>query len=128
MKIKMLIIFVLLFCGCYNYRELNTLGITSAIGVDKEGENYKVTVQIVNTQKVGSDTNSVGNQTKFLTFSSTGKTVQEAVRNIISESPRRLYINHVELLIIGEELVKMQLQKTCYQLLLHLKHLIQKIY
>ena len=106
MKIKMLIIFVLLFCGCYNYRELNTLGITSAIGVDKEGENYKVTVQIVNTQKVGSDTNSVGNQTKFLTFSSTGKTVQEAVRNIISESPRRLYINHVELLIIGEELAK----------------------
>ena len=106
MKNKILIIFVLLFCGCYNYRELNTLAITSAVGIDKDGENYKVTVQIVNTQKIGSDTNSVGNQTKFLTFSSSGKTVQEAIRNIISESPRRLYTNHVELLIIGEDLAK----------------------
>ena len=35
-KIKFLIILLPLLSGCYNYRELNDLGITTAISIDYE--------------------------------------------------------------------------------------------
>ena len=104
MKNKILILLVIfLFTGCYNYRELNNLSITTAIGIDKEDDKYLLTIQVVNTQKVGSDTNSTGEQSKFIAYETTGETLQEALRRIVLESPRRLYINHLQLIVIGEE-------------------------
>jgi len=49
---KFLIIFYSIFLvGCQNYRELNNSAIVSAIGIDKDDNNYKVSVQIANTEK-----------------------------------------------------------------------------
>ncbi len=56
------------FTGCYNYRELNQLAITSAIGIDKTEDGYKVTVQVINTQKQGSGSNSSGEQPKIFVY------------------------------------------------------------
>ena len=57
MKIKFLIpILLILITGCYNYRELNQLAITTGIGIDKgEEKNYKVTVQVLNTKKTSKE-------------------------------------------------------------------------
>ncbi len=107
MKNKILVLLVIfLFTGCYNYREINSLSITTAIGIDKKDDNYLLTIQVVNTQKVGSDTNSTGEQSKFITYETKGETIQEALRKIVLESPRRLYINHLQLIVIGEDLAK----------------------
>lgn len=97
-----------LFSGCYNYRELNQIALTSAIGIDKseDGEEYIVTVQVLNTQKQGSDSNYSGNQSKFILFQQQGPTLQHALRTIILESPRRLYVNHISLLVISEKVAK----------------------
>lgn len=107
-KIKILLFLGLIFMmtGCYNYRELNQLAITSAIGIDKKGDDYEVSIQVMNTQKQGSDNNSSGNQPKFITYKMKGKTLQEAFRNIVLESPRRLYANHINLMIISEDVAK----------------------
>lgn len=107
-KIKVLLFLSIIFMmtGCYNYRELNQLAITSAIGIDKKGDEYEVSIQVMNTQKQGSDSNSSGDQPKFITYKEKGKTLQQAFRNIILESPRRLYANHINLLIISEDVAK----------------------
>ena len=107
-KIKLLIISVLIFTltGCYNYRELNQLAITSAIGIDKHDDEYQVSIQVMNTQKQGNDGTSTGDQPKFITYKEKGKTLQSAFRNIVLESPRRLYANHISLLVISEEVAK----------------------
>lgn len=107
-KIKFLIIFVfiILLTGCYNYRELNQLAITSAIGINKDGDNYELIIQVINTQKQGSDGSSSSEQPKFVVYKTKGRTMQEAFRNIILESPKRLYVNHTSLLIISEEIAK----------------------
>ena len=107
-KIKLFFIISILFCltGCYNYRELNKLAITSAIGINKSNEGYEVIVQVINTQKQGSDSNSSGDQTKFVIYKTEGRTIQEALRHIILQSPRRLYLNHNALLIISEDIAK----------------------
>ncbi len=98
---------IILFTGCYNYRELNQIALTSAIGIDQTEEgDYLVTVQVLNTQKQGSDTNFSGNQSKFILYQQKGPTLQHALRTIIFESPRRLYVNHLNLLIISEKVAK----------------------
>lgn len=107
-KIKILTLIISIFCitGCYNYRELNDLAITSAIGINKDGDNYELLIQVINTQKQGSDGSSSSEQPKFVVYKTKGKTMQEAFRNIILESPKRLYVNHTSLLIISEEIAK----------------------
>lgn len=107
-KTKIFIIITIIFCltGCYNYRELNQLAITSAIGINKKGDDYELIIQVINTQKQGSDGSTSSDQPKFVIYKTTGRTIQEAVRNIIIESPKRLYVNHTSLLIISEEIVK----------------------
>jgi len=107
-KIKILISLLIIFLvtGCYNYRELNKLAITSAIGINKADDGYELIIQVVNTQKQGSDGSSASEQLKFIVYKSEGKTIQEALRNVIIESPKRLYINHNALLIISEDVAK----------------------
>lgn len=109
-KFKWILPLLLLFLstGCYNYRELNQIALTSAIGIDKseDGEEYIVTVQVLNTQKQGSDSNYSGSQPKFILYQQQGPTLQHALRTIILESPRRLYVNHINLLVIGEKVAK----------------------
>lgn len=107
-KIRLLLITILIFIstGCYNYRELTKLAITSAIGINKTDDGYELIIQVINTQKTGSDSNSASDTPKFIVYKKKGRTIQEALRNIILESPRRLYVNHMALLVISEEVAK----------------------
>lgn len=106
MKKIIFCLFTLLICsGCYNYKELNTLAITSAIGIDKSEDGYKVTAQVVNTQKSGTDNNS-SSDPKVIIYEHTSETIQEALRYIILECPKRLYPNHLQILLIDEEVAK----------------------
>ena len=91
--------------GCYNYRELNDLAITTAFGIDKDENGYKMTFQVVNTKKSSSQDNDSGNP-KIIVYEQTGKTTKEAARKIILESPKRVYANHVVLLVIDENVAK----------------------
>ena len=107
MKHKIIfILLIFLFTGCYNYRELNNLAITSAVGIDKKDGKYYVTTQVINTQKMGSDSTSIGSQSKFVLYETSGDTLQEAFRQIVLESPKRIYANHLQLIIVGEEVAK----------------------
>lgn len=107
-KIRLLLITILIFIstGCYNYRELTKLAITSAIGINKTDDGYELIIQVINTQKTGSDSNSASDTPKFIVYKKKGRTIQEALRNIILESPRRLYVNHMALLVISEDVAK----------------------
>lgn len=104
-KILITLSFIFICCGCYNYKELNDLAITSAIGIDKSDDGYKVTAQVVNTQKEGTDNNS-SSDPKIIIYEHTSKTVQEAVRYMVLESPKRLYPNHMQVIIISEDVAK----------------------
>lgn len=108
MKIKIFIImfFCLFFSGCYNYHELDQLAITSAIGVDKgEDYKYKVTVQVLNTKKSAKEAAS-SELPDFIIYDAEADTIQEALRKIILESSRRIYANHIQIMVIGDEVAR----------------------
>lgn len=102
-KIKILLIIInLLLTGCYNYRELNDLGITTAIGIERKNDEFTLYTEVLNTTK----NDEKDNTAKFAIFESHGKTIQEALRNTILSSSKRLYANHMQILIIDEETAK----------------------
>ncbi len=107
-KIKLLILLlpIFLFTGCYNYRELNQLAITSAVGIDLTDDGlYRVTIQVLNTKKNDKDSNA-SEVPEFVVYSSDAKTLQEAFRKIILDSSKRIYANHLQVLLIGDKLAK----------------------
>ena len=90
--------------GCYNYRELNELAIVNAISIDIEDNQYSVSAQVVNPTKE-QDISSI-KENSFIIYNAKGDTLQEAFRNVINDSPAKLYGAHMELLIISQKIAE----------------------
>jgi len=104
MKNKLILLIVLFsLTGCANYQELNDMALTSAIGIDKALDGYQLTAQIINTQN-NKNTNSITSQITI--YTSEGQTIQEALRLMLLESPKRLFIEHLNILVISEDVAK----------------------
>ena len=107
MKIKILISFLSIFLltGCWNYRELNQLAISTAIAVDKtEDGKYEVSVLISNAKK--SQVSSKEGESQTIVYSDTGHTISEAIRNINLQLSRDVYIGHLTVIVINEEIAE----------------------
>ncbi len=112
MKNKIIFIILVMFVlsGMKNARQLNDLAIVSAIGVDinEKGE-YIITSQVLNPKKEnssGSGSSSSKESADIVVYNSTSTTVQNAIRNIVEESPRKLYLAHMDLLLISEKVAR----------------------
>ncbi|WP_243388038.1 Ger(x)C family spore germination protein [Bacillus kexueae] len=110
--LKLGMIFVIItavLTGCWSRRELNDLAIAIAIGIDKgEDGNYLVSTQIVNPAEIASKTGSGGTvgYTPVSTYQTTAGTIMEAMRQLTTVSPRKIYVAHIRMLVIGEEVAK----------------------
>jgi spore germination protein KC len=100
-----LIIILITVTGCWNRRELSDLAIASALGFDKSGDQYLVSVQIINPGAIAA---KGGGSTELpvSTYQVTGDTVFETFRKLTTEVPRKIYLSHVRMVVIGEELAK----------------------
>jgi len=104
-KIKILFILLIpLLTGCYNYREINDLAIVTALSIGKTEEEFKITVQVINSKKETDA--STANQPDFITYTNTGTSIQETLRYMILESPKKIYGAHLQILILDESLAK----------------------
>ena len=103
---KILIVFILIFLttGCWNYNELNSLAITTAMAIDKKDDKYEVSILIANSRNKQSSSENGESQT--VVYSATGDTIADAMKNIDLENPRQTYIGHLADLIINEEVAK----------------------
>ncbi|WP_407310281.1 Ger(x)C family spore germination protein [Desulfosporosinus sp. SB140] len=98
--------------GCWNRRELNKLGIVSAIGIDV-GEDQKITytVQIVKTSALKSSSEGIsGSSDASYVMTSSGDTVFDAVRNLVTQSGRKLYYPHNIVIVLGGDMAKKGVQ------------------
>lgn len=102
-KIKYLSILLIipLLSGCYNYRELNELAITTALSIDYSDNNFDIIVEVINPTKQQDAASA--NNSPFVNYYSSAPTLQEAFRNVVIDSPRQLYAAQLELIILSEE-------------------------
>lgn len=106
MKIKIFLIMLLCFLtsGCWNYNELNDLAIVTGIGIDKHEVGYKISLMISNSKSTQSSSRDGESQTTV--FTGIGKTFTEALSNIDVKTPRTLYLGHLEVAVVDEEIAK----------------------
>ena len=109
-KIIIILLIIPILTGCYNYQELNNLSIVTGTSIEKENDKYKITIQVVNPKK--SDDAKSSTQPSFITYSQVGDTLQEAYRNIVLTSSRRIYGSHINILIISEDIAKEDITET----------------
>lgn len=104
-SILILLILTLFLSGCWDRRELNELGITMALGIDKTDNKYLVSAQVVVPSEVSMKTSSAGRSAVTL-YQATGESIYEAFRKMTKNSPRKIYPGHLLILVISEELAK----------------------
>lgn len=103
-KIILSLMTIVCLCGCMDSRELNELGIVMGVGIDKgdKTEAVKLTAQVIKAGEIApTDQKSGGSGKAYINFEDTGNTIFAAVRDITSQSSRRLYFAHNQVLILG---------------------------
>lgn len=99
------IIFIsLLLTGCWDKREINDLAIATAISIDKKDDEYHVAAQVVLPTEL-SMKGGMGSSPVTL-YEASGKSVNEAIRKLTQVSPRIIYLGHLRVVVISEELAK----------------------
>ena len=107
-KFLIILIIPFLLSGCYDYNELSDLAIVSGIGIDYKNDEYSVTFEILSTKKEGETSASSGSYN----VTSNGSTVFEAFNNngnLIDKVP---YFEHVDVIVISEEVAKNHLKEV----------------
>ena len=109
-RIKFLILLLPLLSGCYNYRELNELGITTAVSIDYKDNNFYVIAEVINPIK--QQDASISNNSPFINYNSSSSSLQDAFRKVVLESPRQLYAAQLEIIVLSEEVVNNHLEEV----------------
>lgn len=102
MKIKLLIMVVLIFLttGCASYTELNNLSIVNTLGIDYKDGKYYLTMNVIEGNL---DDSTI--EKELTTYKSSNSSLNEAFNDIYINSNKRLYLSHIDLLILTEDAI-----------------------
>ena len=103
MKKVILLIFLTFICtGCYNYKELNELGIVSAMGISKDGDLYNLDIQLVNVL----DSEKSGlNKSPITVISGQGETIFEAARSMNRKTSKVFFLADVDYVFLDQSVL-----------------------
>ncbi|GLX68683.1 Ger(x)C family spore germination protein [Paenibacillus glycanilyticus] len=110
-KITVTMLCLLLLTGCWSRRELNELLIVLGVGVDWVDDHYVVTYQVVNPSEI-SNQQKRGDRPPSTTFQGKGRTLFEAARSVTAEAPRKIYLGHLQIYVIGEEAARRGIKES----------------
>ncbi|MFA5603824.1 MAG: Ger(x)C family spore germination protein [Bacilli bacterium] len=106
---KLLILSTIFFItGCWDYRELNDLAIVGSISIDIVDDKFVIAAQIMNAKKEGGTGTISGSSTSapIVVYKFSGNTMSNTLRKMTTESPKKLYIGHISLILISENAAK----------------------
>ena len=93
-KIIFLIVVLLLNTGCTSYTELNDLSIVNTLGIDYKDNKYIITLSIIEKDN---DTDNIK------VYTANNKNINKAINNIYLSSNKKLYLSHLDLLILTKD-------------------------
>lgn len=103
---KILLIIICLFCltGCNSYIELNDLAIINAIGIEKNNDKWHLLVTLIE----GYDDKSLEPTTTLEEIE--GNNLLELIDDLSYKLSKKIYMSHLELLIINESVKQQELE------------------
>ncbi len=105
-SIVVLFFAVILLSSCEKAgTELSDLMIIQGIGVDKKDNEYIVTVEILNNEQSGSPNGNSNSEDKTKIYSTSGKTLSNAFRQLTSKSGNLPLFAHNRVIVLGESVL-----------------------
>lgn len=74
------------------------------MAIDKAEDGYEVSILIANSKK--NQVSSKEGESQTIVYSAKGKTISDALKNIDLENPRQIYLGHLAVIVISEEVAK----------------------
>jgi len=106
--ICVIVSFIFLLAGCWNYREVEQLSIVAGATLDiAEDGKYLVTVETIKVQQ-----DSRQSQWKPEYIQETGDTIFDAIRKMVETQGRKLYWSHAKVMIISEDIAKIGISQV----------------
>lgn len=90
--------------GCGGYEELNNLSIVTAVAFDKTDDEYELSFLIANSPKA--QTSAKEGEAKTTVYTGTGKTIAEASKDIEQIVPKQIYLGHINVVVISEDIAE----------------------
>ena len=91
-KIIFLVIILFSLTGCTSYTELNDLSIVNTLGIDYQDNKYYLTLSVIE--------DDLENDKSIAYFSSSEEDLNEAIKDIYLITNKKLYLSHIDLLIL----------------------------
>lgn len=104
------LLFLIVLTGCWGKQELNELAIAAGLSIDKSDDGYEIGVQLVNPSEVSPQQNASG-LTPVVVHKEKGQTIYEGIRKLSLDSPRRIYMSQLRLLVISDEVAEDGIQE-----------------
>lgn len=98
------IIITVTLTGCGGYEELNNLSIVTAVAFDKVDDEYELSFLIANSPKA--QTSAKEGEAKTTVYTGTGKTIAEASKDIEQIVPKQIYLGHINVVVISEDIAE----------------------
>lgn len=104
---------VLILSGCWSRRELNDLAIVVAFGIDKVGDRFEISLQIVDPAEIATKKGGGGgSRTPVTTYNIKGSTLADAMGRLTTITPRKAYFAHLRIFLISEALAREGISET----------------
>jgi Ger(x)C family germination protein len=108
------LILALLLAGCYDRRELNTLGFVMGVAIDKGENKDEIELSLQMAKVTGSDQSEPGSGSKesgtggdsYINVSASGESINQIVRDMEYKVSRRIYVPHNQVVVFGEDMAR----------------------
>ena len=98
MKKYLILIIIFFLTGCSSYIELNDLAIIDTISIQKEDNNYKLTISYI--EKI--EENNLNPQTKIIEAKDTN--INQLFNDLSLKINKKIYLSHLNLLLIDDSI------------------------
>lgn len=103
-RIGLVVVMICFLGGCYNYEELNSIAIISAIGIDHKDGEFRVSYQIVNSNNASNNTGY--EQASVVVYDYPAKSLEESAREASLLTSKRLFASHARVVVISEKVAR----------------------
>ncbi len=101
MKKLILLIFIFLLSGCFNYKEVSDLAFISSFGIDYQNDNFYIILEVLE--------NKDNNKVSSYLLKGSGKTIESAIQNASLSFNKDLYFINLDILIISKDAANQKL-------------------
>lgn len=108
LRVAVLSLLALSMAGCVQSAEVNRLALIDLLALDAAPDDrVLVTAQVIMPTRLGvGPASSAGEGAPFFLAQARGRTVAEALSNLQKRVPRQLFLEHLQMLVIGDELAR----------------------